>query len=107
VVVLDQNARITMVNAAWCHFWEDNDGDPKARAALGTNYLEVCDPSLRAGLEDVLARRRASFTWEYPCHAADKKRWFVLYASPLADDVGAVVSHIDITARKLLEGGAE
>lgn len=104
VAVIDQESRITMVNAAWRQFWNENQGSPAASAAIGTRYLSVCDDErLREGLEDVLARRRATFTWEYPCHVAGEQRWFLLYASPLADDAGAVLSHIDITARKRLE----
>jgi two-component system CheB/CheR fusion protein len=106
VAVLDKDGTITMVNAAWRRFADENEGDAAVRVPIGTDYLPLCDPKLRVGLEDVLARRRPSFNWEYPCRSASKSRWFLLYACPLAgEDGGAVVSHIDITARKLLEGG--
>jgi two-component system CheB/CheR fusion protein len=105
VAVLDKDGKITMVNAAWRRFADENDGDAMVRLPIGIDYLALCDPGLRAGLEDVLARRRPSFNFEYPCHSPSKERWFVLYACPLAgEEGGAVVSHLDITSRKVLEG---
>ena len=42
--------------------------------------------------------------FEYPCPSSTEDRWFLLQASeaPVADGTGAVVFHVDITARKLL-----
>jgi PAS domain-containing protein len=51
------------------------------------------------GLEAVLAGRLSGFQHEYPCHSPTARRWFRLYVAPLDGEPGAVVSHIDITAR--------
>ena len=34
---------------------------------------------------------------------ANEQRWFVMHARRLRDGTGAVISHVDITARHLLE----
>jgi PAS domain-containing protein len=72
----------------------------------GTSYLDACaaTPDVKAALEELLAGRRRSFSHEYPCHSPTEKRWFLLHASPLVEEGGVVVSHIDITRRKVLEG---
>jgi uncharacterized protein YcaQ len=50
-------------------------------------------------MEDVLAGRLTGFQHEYPCHTPTERRWFRLYVAPLEGESGAVVSHVDITAR--------
>lgn len=40
---------------------------------------------------------------EYPCHSPTEKRWFLLQANPRLYERGAVISHVNITERKLLE----
>jgi PAS domain S-box-containing protein len=57
-----------------------------------------------AGLQRVLDGREALYELEYPCHAPDKQRWFLLRAAPLRRSAGgAVVAHFDITARHVAE----
>jgi diguanylate cyclase (GGDEF)-like protein len=41
---------------------------------------------------------------EYPCHSPKENRWFIGRVTPLQiSQIGAVISHTDITDRKLLE----
>ena len=81
---------------------------------MGCNYLAVCDLAegdhsehaleARLGLAAVLAGTLPLFTLEYPCHSPAERRWFLLYATPLPGRARqAVVTHLNITARKLLE----
>lgn len=107
LAVLDARGIIVSVNAAWRRFGEAN-GLSTPNAGVGTSYLAVChDPHVRDGLHEVLSHRRASFTLEYPCHSPWEQRWFLMSAAALLDGPGAVVSHIDITRRRLLELEAE
>lgn len=51
------------------------------------------------GILAVLERRIDNFYYEYPCHAPNRKRWFLLNATALGGaHRGAVVSHTDISA---------
>jgi PAS domain S-box-containing protein len=110
IAVLDGQGRIIAVNEAWTAFATANGGDHGC--GVGCNYVDVCRAAVGAveaqqamiGLRDVLAGSRALFTMEYPCHSAHEKRWFLLNAAPLKrPGGGAVVSHFNITDRKLSE----
>jgi C4-dicarboxylate-specific signal transduction histidine kinase len=90
-------------------------GADPARTAVGANYLEVCrkaigDADARralAAIEDVLAGRTNHASMEYPCHSPTEERWFELVVEPLRrPEGGAVISHIDITARRRADAEA-
>jgi signal transduction histidine kinase len=52
-------------------------------------------------VRQVVEGRQEVFEREYPCHSPDRKRWFLLRAAPLEPPgTGAVVAHIDVTARR-------
>ena len=113
IAVVDSTGLILAVNRAWQEFGVSNDASALAREGVGVNYLDVCrraapeSPEAAralAGIESVLRGAVPEFVLEYPCHSPDKQRWFLLYATPLTSGRnGAVVSHVDITQRKLAE----
>ncbi|WP_042699377.1 chemotaxis protein CheB [Azospirillum sp. B506] len=115
IAVTDRDGRIVMVNAAWRGFAQRNGAAVADRCGVGTNYLEVClSPEGREkdgiarrvhdGLRRILDGEADDFTIEYPCHSPDEQRWFLMHATRLNDrDGGVVVSHINITNRKLME----
>ncbi len=112
IAVLDTKGRIIAVNRAWLRFAEDNEGDPGGYA-VGVNYLDSVRASAErgdgsaahalAGLSAVLSGDKPRFELEYPCHSPSQERWFLMQAATLPDQAGCVVSHIDISARKLAE----
>ncbi len=111
IALLDGDGVITLVNNAWERFAIDN-GLHSPNFCVGLNYLQV---SLRddeafetvAGIRQVLSRTTPAFSIEYPCHSANEERWFELIALPLEDTqlAGAMISHVNITRRKLAERG--
>ncbi len=117
VAVLDEQGIIIEVNDAWRRFGRENGAAPDENDFVGANYMEACATAARVGgdglareaadgLRDLLAGRRESFVLEYPCPAPTQPRWFKLRASRLTGSrKGAVVSHQDITERKLAEDG--
>jgi PAS domain S-box-containing protein len=112
VAVLDDAGVIVAVNRPWRQFALENSGRPghlAPRTDVGTSYLEICRSArgpgadgatvVHDGILAVLERRTEIFTHEYPCHAPDRKRWFLLTATALGGrHGGAVVSHTDISA---------
>lgn len=119
ICVVDHSGVIVAVNEAWRRFSNENGGKG---AFLGENYLEVCrsatgtgaDAAHRFGqnVEEVLSCRSDRFETEYPCHSPEVRRWFLARVTRLGTTVAAsnndadcvaVISHQDITARKLLE----
>lgn len=84
---------------------------------MGTSYFQACDAAVERGdaeadearlaaegIRAVCEGRQLEFEMEYPCPSPGEERWFLLNASPLPGrEVGAVVTHLDITRRKRLE----
>jgi PAS domain-containing protein len=115
IVVLDRPGTILDVNESWKRFAAENAAASPAKVDRGADYLEICrraadggDPLTRSaveGISSVLEGAAGEFTLEYPCHAPDKKRWFIMRAIPFAgrSGGGAIISHIENTERKLAE----
>lgn len=106
LAILDQAGYIVALNRAWQAFSGENIG---GQGGLGENYLASCEQLgaetgvAEAGVRAVLAGA-AEFKLEYACQRSPGERWFMMQASPLSSAAGgAVVSHLDITARKQLE----
>lgn len=111
VAVLDRTGVILSINAAWEQFARENKGPA---SIVGANYLDVCSRAgggdadtarkAMAGIRAVLHGEQERFSIEYPCHSPGTRRWFLLIASRFSHKGGgAIVSHINITDRKLAE----
>lgn len=110
IAVIDKNGIIVSVNDAWENFASQNCLESTLQlTGIGQNYLQVCGQnqsfngqtnSVIEKLCAVLEGKSDGFAVEYPC----AEQWFILQASSLkGDDGGAVISHINITDRKLAE----
>ncbi|MDH6203494.1 diguanylate cyclase (GGDEF)-like protein [Rhizobium leguminosarum] len=116
ICVLDRNARIIAVNLAWQSFGAENSH--RRGSDIGSNYLSICQNSSGAGSEEaeefaagvraVLGGGTSLFQKEYPCPSPTASRWFLGRVTPLdLSEGGAVVSHENITGRRLLENELE
>ncbi len=114
IAVLDKDGNIVAVNEAWESFAQLNCVEEQIVATgVGQNYLKVCDDSdafeadtkiIVENLRSVLRGDNNNFVFEYPCHSPSEERWFLLQVSAMRGaDGGAVISHIDISARKKAE----
>ena len=111
LVVLDEHGVITAVNEHWRQFAGDNGGSD----SLGQNYLTTCLQSFeRAGNADarvvhdgitaVLNGSQNYYSHEYRCDSPTAQYWYLMRVSPLTGSRrGAVVTHTDVTARRLAE----
>ncbi len=113
IVVIDAEGEIIFVNRAWSCF-------ARANGMLGPddwsrgNYLAVCQKAAEAGdqfgiqayagIRSVMAGD-GPFHLEYPCHGPQEKRWFMMSVNAFRHEALEyfVISHRDITERKLLE----
>ena len=114
IALLDSQGIIISVNNAWQEFATANVLQGPA-FGVDQNYLEICEQVRGDGAEEAHASARGirqvlqgevkQFTLEYPCHSPEQMRWFQLVVTPVSQDclAGAVVMHVDITARKLAE----
>jgi len=114
IAVINSEGKIEWVNQAWLSFSDQNGGD-RQKTSTGANYLTICDgPRQPAdpdrlmiydGIRRVIDNRESAFSYEYPCHSVDEKRWFIMRMKPLnwGEMQKYVISHQTITARKQIE----
>ncbi|MBM7577766.1 PP2C family protein-serine/threonine phosphatase [Jeotgalibacillus terrae] len=107
IAVIDQQGDILIVNSAWSDYTRINGGDPE-ETGVGSNYFTVSDRETVRKIKTVLDGTTDRVVVEYPCHAPREKRWFAMNVTPLMDFnrnniIGAVITHMDVTDRKLLE----
>ncbi len=115
LAVLSAKGVIVSVNSAWMNFASENGGEALDRAAVGENYLRAFRDAfggeakfISAGraISSVLTGGRGRYTTEYPRELPGGRKWFRLTVTALKNGkstTGAVVSHSDITRRKLAE----
>jgi diguanylate cyclase (GGDEF)-like protein len=118
IAVVDADGVIVTVNRAWREYAQANGGDPRLTSE-GINYFDACQPMpgegaeeaqrMTEGLNAVLSGRRSDFEMEYPCHCKREPRWFIARVTPChgGGRAAAVISHENITERKLLENRLE
>jgi signal transduction histidine kinase/integral membrane sensor domain MASE1 len=117
VALLADDGRILSVNAQWRAFADDPRVVTAAGATSG-NFVDLCRAaviaglgaaeSIRAGVEDVLAGRRASLAVDYPGTPETLDRWFTFTAVRLAGGQGgAVLTNTEITDRRRAELSAQ
>ncbi len=111
--VLDTSGTIIAINHTWLMFALDNGGAEQA-TGVGVNYLDVCVRSAEAGCDDgaevatqireVLTGTAVEAELEYPCPSPDVRRWFMMRVTSLQGPApGAIISHVNITRRKMAE----
>jgi len=114
VAVLDTAGYIRSVNEPWHRFACENGIAQPIGITEQVNYLEVVRHSALAGearagevlrgLQAVLEGAQPTFELDYPCDSPTEQRWFHMRATRLdGSQGGALVTHEDITARKLAE----
>jgi diguanylate cyclase (GGDEF)-like protein len=113
--VLDGSGLLIAANRSWTAWKGKNGGGAAGRPEPGTDYLKMLkkhsaesEKSLRLlkNIVSVLGGKKDRFTMEYPSHAGQDKKWFLLSVTPMRSGgrvTGAVISHTDITRRKLAE----
>jgi len=112
VAVLDRDGTIINVNGAWMAFGRAKSVADESMG-FGANYLRAfravtsADPDAACALMEVEAVCRGEqegCTLEYASEAGGRRRWFLMNAVPLRrEEKGAVVTHIDISERKMNE----
>ncbi|WP_152049615.1 HD domain-containing phosphohydrolase [Tautonia marina] len=117
IALVDDTGTIRSVNRAWLDYAHAHGAD-RSVIAEGANYLAVCDSAqgddrdsalaFATGIRDVLSGRRNAFCLDYPCHEPHRACWGRGRVTPLrsSDDSQpryVVVSHADVTARRLIE----
>ncbi|MFZ2726017.1 MAG: PAS domain S-box protein [Methylococcaceae bacterium] len=115
IAVLDSQGVIALVNNAWKKFADYNNLSIENNYMLAANYLEICTHAIEQtqdavvrevlqGIQAVMQGKINQFNTEYPCHSPEEQRWFNMSVSPLQGlKQGVVISHENITQRKLMQ----
>src|SRR4051812_20935774 len=117
VAVIDCAGTIVIVNDAWWQLDQAPGWNSKA-PGIGVNYLQLClhaaargdqaSAAAAAAIRDVLNGRARANTVEYRNRACEQECWFEMIVLPLQrPEGGAVVFHLDVTARRRAEVEAE
>jgi len=113
IAVINKKGEIVYVNKSWIEYGKNNAS--KNIDWIGINYLKECDKAaamgddfgIKAGkaIRCVVEKKCAKFEMEYPCHSPNEKRWFLMSVASFSikGEDYFVVSHRDITKRKLAE----
>jgi signal transduction histidine kinase len=115
VAVLDREGRIIAVNESWTRLGRENT---ETAVGVGHKYLEAFrasgergdDQALEAllGINGVLLGELPTFSQEYRVRDTAGERWFHMTVVPLErPEGGAVVSHADVTERRIAETEAQ
>lgn len=117
IAVIRKDGAIMFVNDAWVGF--GNENGMSKEDWLRSNYLDACTTALKVGepgvqeiyegIHAVVQGNSAVFKHEYPCHSPTEKRWFMMTIMALTGYENAlfVITHINITLRKLAEEKVE
>ncbi|NMG74000.1 PAS domain-containing protein [Aromatoleum diolicum] len=109
--VLDEQGRIIATNRTWRE-WAIGTGDRVARArgcqdCRATPFRIPCwsaetATSVHDAIQDLLARKRRTFSLEYECRAPAGSSWFEMHVTRFPGDgaVRLVVTHDEISERK-------
>jgi PAS domain S-box-containing protein len=114
IAIIDQTGDIIAVNRAWTQFAEAN-GRPTDNLGVGANYLEACDNAVgdsvardvADGIRSLIAGDREDIALEYPCPAPTHRRWFRLHVVRAGLPGQFIVSHENITDRRLAAEGLQ
>ena len=114
ICIVNEKGIIEAVNKSWRQFAKENSS-LTTPLLEGANYLVACDRAqgedaygaarFSQGIRDVFAGKANSFEMEYPCHSPEKECWYVGRVTPFPenDTPRVIVSHEDITTRKMAE----
>ena len=114
IVVIDEKGDIQFVNRSWQTFGDENNCQCNTQWEE-QNYLAICQSAAQqgdefgaqalSGISQVINQQLTEYYLEYPCHSNTDKRWFLMRAVPFehASKRFIVISHINITERKIAE----
>jgi PAS domain S-box-containing protein len=112
VCVIDDTGKILQVNDTWKKFANSNETIKDIDYYSKYNYFDVCRQDVQdddskiilEGLLSLIEKKTTEFEYEYPCHSPGRKQWFYMRADLMKSrEKQVVISHTDITYRKLAE----
>ncbi|AWI26743.1 PAS domain S-box protein [Flavobacterium pallidum] len=114
IAVVNASGQIITVNDSWRRFAIENSDSGLKSTSEGKNYFETFRNASENGdmdaanvlkqIKEVIKGTLTDFYYEYPCHSETEERWFSMLVRKFeSDETLIVISHQDITNRKLIE----
>ena len=119
VAVIDSRGFLLSMNDSWIafsqvHLMGESEGPADGSKLLGKDYFGLIKRIFQSsadleapinGIREVLAGSRHSFSCEVVVDVSGQEQWFLMNVVPLDynERGGAVISHLDITQRKMAE----
>jgi PAS domain S-box-containing protein len=116
VCVINDYGKILQVNDSWKEFADSNKTSKTINYYSKYNYFDICRQDVQdhnskivlEGLLELFENKTKEFELEYPCHSPGRKQWFFMRADLMkTKEKQVVISHTDITSRKLAEENRE
>jgi PAS domain S-box-containing protein len=118
VVVLNDSGAVTYASKSCEKLGQASQSPPLTDLAPGFNFLDICHTAAAAGnatarevldgIKGVISGAQPAFTMEYPAQTPGAEQWFLMQVDSMPREHGGVViSHTDITQRKLAEESAQ
>ena len=116
VCVINDTGKILQVNDSWKEFADSNETSKDINYYSKYNYFDICRRDVQdhnskivlKGLLGLFENKTKEFELEYPCHSPGRKQWFYMRADLMkTKEKQVVISHTDITSRKLAEENRE
>ncbi|MDH4274518.1 MAG: PAS domain S-box protein [Gammaproteobacteria bacterium] len=110
IAVINTQGRIQLTNGVWTRQSEHCGAGGDMLQPIGLDYFVLCarsnaflpeEPKILEGIRSVLTRTKAYFWSEYKCCPVGEERWYMVNVEPLNEGEGAVISHADITGKKM------
>lgn len=114
IAVINASGEIITVNDSWKRFAGQNGDSGFKSTYEGNNYFKACRKAMENGdmdaanvlqqIEEVIKGTLSDFYYEYPCQSENEELWFSMLVRKFeSDETLIVISHQDITTRKLIE----
>ncbi|MFO1487547.1 MAG: PAS domain S-box protein [Verrucomicrobiota bacterium] len=110
--VIDESGVIQATNRTWEQFTRTHGLGPQA-TGIGASYFEACAAifgdanaaQVTGHIREVLSGQRERADFDYPCGPPNQDQWFWMTVSRFTHNhsVGAVITHTNITSRKISE----
>ncbi len=114
ILVIEADGTLVASNKAWNDFASEQNPVTYPETSGDSNYFTICKSALSLNVEElkqtkegilsVFQKGSPSFQMEFSCRHKSQEQWFLLNVLPFGqDDTKVVISHQDITERKIAE----
>ncbi len=114
IAILDEHGIVEKINPIWEEITEISDVKDILKAVVGQDFFKILNKAIKEGdeyvlkvkegINTILSNSKEFVEIEYPSCKQDANKWVLIHISKFENDIKRlVISHFDITTRKLQE----